>query len=578
MLFRFGSFVYLSLICSMLTGCGGSSSRRASQAGVFSSVDPMDASQYAANSAGIQTAINTACKGDLPGEVIFSASGSPPIQLTSQITVPSNCTLLGPGRNKLTLQAAANYSGSSPLLLINGAAHVRLQGFTIDGNRTNNATGIGGNGLEIDGASSDIGIQDVGVNNFAGEHVGIGIAMSNVSSTVSGVTITDSEISNNGPALPDPNGCGIDLGVQFQPASYNTVNILRNRIHGNNLGICGWNNSSSTTNYDVLIAENSVYSNASSGINVYTFNQFGSTVSGWRVEDNDSFCNGWPANGAGFPPACSAGLLQTGPNTSSSGVGIENIGPLLNQVAIIGNRTHDNVYDGISVANNMTLTVNTNGTIITCTSCGITTGSFDTNWQAGRWVQIADKPFQIASVSSPTSLTLQTSPGTLPGAIMLAPTNAEATIFGNISYNNGNVLTGGTGILDFYSDGVTLDCNQANHNSLEGIGLYYSASSSVATNEADDNDQQGSGTHNAGYLAYNTFKVSFVGDSSRDDGGGTEAAGLLIAGGVDTYVDSPRLAGSAVPIIDDGTNTTTTELPPRTLSCSIPPLRTVKSR
>lgn len=437
---------------------------------------------YSLSSAGIQAAIAAACNGTIPGRVILSPTGAGQFVtgLTGQITGVSNCTISGPGGQRLILQVAGSYS-ASPFLLISGVSHFRLEGVGLDATgNTNSLDAIDANN------SSDVVLSDVLVSNWP---AGNGIVFNNTNYSA----LQDSEITRIGPALPS-----LGASVLLQSGSSHNK-LLRNKIHDGNIGVLIYNATAITE--DNVIAENQVYSNANDGTLSQASSPLGGMIRGTRLENNEISCNGWPASGSGFSSDCTPGYRQTGGTSSSSGVGIDMIGPLIQQPVIVGNKLHDNFFDGVSLGTQMFATETVSGANVTCTTCGVSAPNFNLGWQPNEFVSIGGTACQISSVGSATSLTLTTSCGS--NGQFIGPTYVGATVTGNNSWNNGNVLSGGTGYFEQGSDGNTWTGNSAQHNNLTGFGCALSSFTTYAGDVSISNDRQGSGGANAGFVFNN---------------------------------------------------------------------------
>lgn len=202
---------------------------------------------------------------------------------------------------------------------------------------------------------------------------------------------------NIGPALP---ALGVSVWLD-RGSSHNQV--LRNKIHDGNLGIFIVNSPLNSIFTDEnVIAENRVYSNANDGIDELATNVLGGLIRGTRVENNETSCNGWPAAGAGFSTNCVAGFRQNGGTQSTSGVGIDFNGPLNLHPVIVGNRTHDNFFDGVSLDTRMFATETVAGANVTCTTCGVSAPNFNTGWKPNEFVSIGGTACQIQSVTDTT--------------------------------------------------------------------------------------------------------------------------------------------------------------------------------
>lgn len=498
----------------------------------------LDGNTYPLTTAGLIAAIAAATNsGTEPGQVIIppTVSGTP-ISITSTITVPSNCTIQGAGRNQTLFLAGASLN--AVMFELSSASNVKLQGFSIDGNAANNANAFY---LLYILTSTNVLCRDLRV----GDGAAFAVFLSGANSYVS---IEDSEIYGTGTTG------GGSTGGLFLAGSH--LRIRDCHIHDNILGVWAFNPTSSSVNYeDWIITGCSIHSNFSSGISFYAQYATGGTILGPRIENNDCYANGWPANGTGFPLAYSAGKFQTGSSTSSSGVGIELISDGLSailQPVVTGNRCHDNIYDGITLVAGYTLTVNTNGTAVTATA-----GTFNVNWKAGTCILINSTTYFVASVTDTTHLTLTATAGVHNGYTMLAPVPMFGTVANNQSYNNGNAATGGTGCFNELTEHNTYSGNIWNHNNLAGLSIAYSTDIAVSGDIAVSNNQgaSGSSAYSDGFVANCCLNTSFIGVKTWDiTTSPTQTIGVCIASGcTNTTVISNGILATT-PISDSGTS------------------------
>jgi hypothetical protein len=185
--------------------------------------------------------------------------------------------------------------------------------------------------------------------------------------------------------------------------------------------------------FDVDESGNKVFSNANDGFLVYSTSSSGGPIVGIRRVKNESYCNGWPANGKGFSTNCTPGFLQVGPAASSSGAGFDDNSPLIDRSLLDSNRSHDNFYEGFDITPQIIGVVTTAGTAVT----EISGSPFLTTWQAGQAVSINGVNYLVSSVTSGTSLTLRNSAGTQIGVPFDGPAFAHENVTGNLAYNNG---------------------------------------------------------------------------------------------------------------------------------------------
>jgi len=102
--------------------------------------------------------------------------------ITAQITVPSNCTLNGPGKDRIILQSSVSLNASP--ISISNASHIVLRGFGVDGNRANNANV--NDCLDLGPAVSDVLIDQLRASNCFGQ----GLFIFNGSSKLPSRTLT----------------------------------------------------------------------------------------------------------------------------------------------------------------------------------------------------------------------------------------------------------------------------------------------------------------------------------------------------------------------------------------------------
>lgn len=507
-----------------------------------------DGNKYPLTSAGLSSAITAACNGTIPGRVEFPLTNvNQFVSMTAQIVIPSNCTLHGPGKDRIVLQVSASFN-INPVILLTGVSNIRLEGFGCDGNRANNSNGF--DCISIQGTSSDIVLSDMRVSNIGGSN---GISFLPAAGTISHVTIQDSDIFRNGLALPSANGGNIVFSPTTGTVSH--VRIMRNRIHDGTFGAILYNGSAGTIE-DTVFSENSIYSNSVSGVvGDGNGNPDGGTIVGTRLVNNDIYCNGWPANGTGFSPNCTAGFLQTGAVQSQSGCGVEFIGNIVSQNVITGNRIHDNLFDAVSQATQSSATiVNTANSAGNTTVTWVSGSKFKVGWAANQFVTVNAVGVFVVSVASTTSMTVATNLGTLTGVAFLGPGFTNSTITSNLVYRNGNSCCGGAGFNIFWSDGNTVSNNIAFQNNVEGIYNWISSFNVYSGNIAFNNQQQTlrNGAYNNSGGSFNQWVNNTSWDSQAVP---TQTLGQSIGtNSYQTYVESAQLKG-ATAISDSGTLT-----------------------
>lgn len=500
---------------------------------------------YPFTSTGINAAITAACNGTIPGTVVlFPTAAGAAAPITAQITPVSNCTIQGPGKNLLTLQASATYNAGT-MIPIAGRSNVVLQGFAVDGNRGSNANNF--ELIHVDN-STNVTLSDLLVAN--GQTTAISL-----NGTGKNIVIRNSEIKNTGLPIPSPAGGGI--GVSAAGAMSGIV-IDGNYIHGNNAGIAVFNSASTDAVTGLKIINNTVNGNGADAILISGVHNLGGSISQAQIENNEAGCNGWLLSGVGFSANCIPDFLQAmalsqGAGSSFSGVGVDVTGVLVNAPTIVGNNLHDNVFDGISIGTPMNATVNTSGSTITCANCGVTFPPMNTRWLTGQIVTVNGAVLAISSCSSITTCTTTTPVGTHTNAAFLGPTTVNAVVSGNVSFHNF-----ATGYFNFFSDGNQYSGNTANLNGLEGFGLSSSTGVIYSGGSAISNDTTNNGGSNAGFVIILGFQTQIKGVFTNDyQSFQTQQAGVLVTGGsVNTVIESNGLNAPSTPVSNAGTNTT----------------------
>lgn len=501
----------------------------------------LDGTFYPLTNAGLTAAIAAACNGTIPGKVLLPPTpAGTVVAISAQTVVPSNCTIQGPGRYATVLQAQSSYNAGT-MFSISGKSNVKIEGFAIDANRASNSNTF--EVMHIDN-STNVSVNEMLLEN--GQTTAISL-----NGTDANISIRNSEIKNTGFPLPSSSGGGIGV-TPSGAGTMSTIVIDGNYIHGNNHGIDVLNSSAVSAITGLRITNNTVVGNADDGIGINAFQPGGGSIIQAQISNNESGCNGWLANGTGFSSNCTPDFLQTGSSNSTSGVGVDIIGSLVNAPAIVGNNVHDNVFDGISIGTQINATVNTSGSTITCATCGVSAPPLNTRWINGQIVTINASVFHISSCASITTCTTTTSIGTLTGAAFIGPSTTNASVTGNTSYHNI-----ATGFFFFYSDSDEVSGNTANLNGLEGFGLDNSTGVQFGNDSATSNDTSNNGSHNAGFNINGGLQVSISGAFTNDyQGFQTQQTGVLNTGSSNkTMISSPGLNGPSGALSDAGTNT-----------------------
>jgi hypothetical protein len=88
-----------------------------------------DGSKYPLTAAGLQSAISAAaCNGTIPGRVEFPLTGVGQfVTISATVTVPSNCSLNGPGKDRIILHSSVSLKAA--IMTVANASKVVLRGF-----------------------------------------------------------------------------------------------------------------------------------------------------------------------------------------------------------------------------------------------------------------------------------------------------------------------------------------------------------------------------------------------------------------------------------------------------------------
>ena len=472
----------------------------------------LDGTTYPFTTAGLTASIAAACNGTLPGKVVIPPLATD-LSVTATITIPSNCVIQGPGKYLATLQASAALNAS--IIEFSSASNSGIFDLGVDGNWISNLNP--NDGITISG-SSGITVR----NNLVQHTFGNGI---NVTGSSSNITIDGNETGFTGAALPSSAGAGIIL--TGSAANMVKVKIQDNWTHDGNQGIVIFPpTSSSNVAEDIVVSGNRMNGNADDGFQIYSPGiAGGGYVVGPRVENNEAYCNGWTSGGTGFSSRCTAGHYQTGSSASSSGVGFDFNSPRMSQPVEIGNRAHDNVFEGFANTPQTQTVVNTSGTTVTWVSGD----PFNTNWQANQEVIINGVAYAISSISGAlTTLTLGSTAGTQTGVQFVGAIFEGATITGNSSYNNGSGGVG-PGFYDQGTMGNTYSGNVASYNNLAGFSFNGSTDLNAIGDVANANDRN-TGVANQALVAGFCIKCDVEGFQAYDDSGtGRQVYSLYIA-------------------------------------------------
>jgi hypothetical protein len=500
---------------------------------------------YPFTTVGLQAAINASCNGTVPGKVVlppFPANGV----ITAQINVPSLCWIDGAGKYSTVLQASGSLN--TDIIGVGPSAHVRLTNFGIDGNRSDNSgtNAYTFHGVDVGVNASDIVLDGMRVSNVRDQGIWI------INGT-SHVVITNCEIDHVGTLSGSAYGVNI-----FSNASPGIVDIRigpNNMLH-DNLG--GTFIETAANNVSgVSIYGNTMYANAGDA-NLILGQASAGVISGFRGENNELYCNGWPPSGIGFPAACTPGFLQTGSVSSGGGVGfdlIQNADRRIVHPIISGNYIHDNVFEGVALTTNINPVVNTNGTGVTWVSGPL----FNTNWKAGQTVFIGPTNnstsfFKIASVASTTSLTLTSSAGVQTATSLLAPSYMWASVTSNQFVANGFGSGGpGPGLYVQFSDGNSFGQNVYRGNSNSGF-ISFGANFNSVNGDAAYSNYVTSGSNAAGFVNLaglgNSYENVIADDPQASP---KQVIGLLVdAHSTNTSVISQSLYGTTAPVSNSG--------------------------
>jgi hypothetical protein len=502
-----------------------------------------DGSKYPLTAAGLQSAISAACNGTIPGRVEFPLTGVGQfVTISATVTVPSNCSLNGPGKDRIILHSSVSLNAA--IMTVANASKVVLSGFGLDGNRANNSNV--NDCFDLGPSTSDILIDQLRISNCLSQGVLIFSGSAHV-------TIQNSEFFNIGSFPSSPFTAAIDIFSNTSPGVSDIRIGPDNSIHDSSFGIVlsTQNNNISSVN----IFDNQIYSNANDAIEILGQNSPG-VISGFRAQNNEMFCNGWPANGTGFNSNCTAGFLQSGAVASGGGVGvdlIQNADQRVIHPIVSGNYIHDNLFEGLALTTNIQGRVNTSGTAVNWVSGA----QFNVNWKNGETLYINNAFYKIASVASSTSLTLQTSAGTQTETGISSRSFMWASVTGNQSINNGGTAGSGPvgpGIYCQFADGNTFGQNVMKNNFLEGLELFGCDFNTSSGDRAYSNNTSNTAERNNGFAVIGGLADAFFGDTTDDPvAAPKQTVGLLIdANSTSTTVNSSSLYGTVAQVTDNG--------------------------
>ncbi len=480
------------------------------------------------------------------GGTIQVASGS--YTLAGQIHLASNIHYDFDPATVVTV--SASYAGTVAMDM-SEVGNVELTGGIFDGNREGNSNTF--DGLYVIN-STRITISKTVMRNFRGSGI-------NLTSGDSFISVANSEIYNNGAPLPAVVGWGISMS----PASGTLSHIQigpGNNIHGNNGGIQVANSSNSANAVeDVKVSANRFHHNANDGALFTAFHYDGGVMRGIHVENNESYCNGWPANGAGFAASCfPAGFLQTGAVSSSGGSGfdfIQNGDARLTGAEVVGNKAHENAYDGFDATYNPSVIVDVSGTTVTWVSGP----RFSMAWKRNQPVLIHGTAYKIAACASAMRCTLTASAGDLSRVAFQGPSVMKLVFSANQAVNNGNrniPPNVGAGFYSQMADGVTYSGNVALNNNLEGFDLFYCDFTTFSGDKAINNDTSNTPQRNIGFSLVGGRNNSFAGISANDSTPSPQQTiGVKIGrDATNTVIRSRSIYGKLHTVDDSGTNTT----------------------
>jgi hypothetical protein len=485
---------------------------------------------YGNNYTTLQLAVAAACNGIIPGSVVLPSGTT---TATPFVSIPSNCTITGQGVQ--TVVAGGLATKGSDILLKNFSVQGSLDGAS--------------DCIDIGVPATKIILDGVIVRNCANQ----GILLSG---SVSNVSIQNGEVYKAGRAISGGQGTA---AISISGGAISHISIINERLHDSSGGIQISN--SGVVGQDVsgiTISDSFIYSNAFDPILVTISNPRGGNIDSIRIENNEIYCNGWPANGIGFSASCTPGFHQSGAAASGSGVGVDLIqqqGLTILRSIITGNQIHDNTYEAVAASTNINPIVSTNGTTVTW----VAGAKFNTQWVAGQYVIIAGIGYQIASVPSNTSMILSAPAGTQTKANSNMPAYMGAIIANNHSYNNGGANSAGAGAAvgpGFYnelSDGNAYSNNIAEGAWLDGYINFYSSFTAYNGDKAFSNGRGAATGNEAGFNNIGGFDTSYNGVTVGSHAAVTPV-GFFIANSQNTNITTTSNHAATL-LADTGVNT-----------------------
>lgn len=464
-------------------------------------------------------AASSGCVSIDPGTYTISTS----LAMTSNLDIecsPNNQTIL-----------IANASLNAPLLTFTSVNHSRMAGCVLDSNRSGNANNV--DMIQMTGSSF---IEISGNHLQNGNQNGIFLVSGNDQ-----IKILNNEIDHEG---KQGSGCGIGSIPNSGTANTN-VTVLGNRMHDGNQGMCIFPSSTVTNitrGWDV--GDNFFYLNFNDGFSLFSA-AVGTNglVQGGKLHGNESYCNGWPANGTNRSANCPApGMLQSGVTQSSSGSGFDFNSAVMEGWTVSNNQAHDNYFEGFDFTPQVV--GNVSCTNVANSVCTWQSGDqFNVAWKPNQGINIAGTQYVISVVTSATSLTLTTNSGVLSNVLYVGTGYARMTIYGNVADHNGfgqPTSSSGQGFSNIgYGD--TFFGNIAKNNWSYGMIDQISTLVSHVGDKAFNNCRGGGGC-GVGILDQTGYREQFI-DIATDDSIATnlQSTSVFLANNSNSYVRSNAL-------------------------------------